>query len=166
MGFCGNDARISRTGRRGRVVGKYSLFHSVGQFRATTTRILSDRCREFEFRQLKHKTSMNVNGGAIIFRRQAFIGLTGESYGMGTGMPTITPTTGAMSTEIFFFDDTAVPWDIALQSEGRFHTVFLMRDQRFRLLTLPQCRQLRSQTIYARFGCGDSREQRRCGILD
>lgn len=145
MGFCGNDARISALADAAELWGNI-LSSTAWDNPRDNYGVYSFQtdAENFEFRQLKHKTSMNVNGGGTYFDGRHYW-INWESYGMGN----------------WYADDYTDDWR---NVDGNFslttrlchgilptirrtvsYTVFLMRDQRFRLLTLPQCRQLRSQ---------------------
>lgn len=73
----------------------------------------------FEFRQLKHKTSMNVNGGGTYFDGRHYW-INWESYGMGNWYADDYTDDWRNVDGNFFFDDTAVPWDIAYNPKDGF----------------------------------------------
>lgn len=78
----------------------------------------------FEFRLLKHKTSMNVNGGGTYFDGRHYW-INWESYGMGNWYADDYADDWRNVDGNFFYDDTSVPWDIAYnQKDGLVYGIF------------------------------------------
>lgn len=78
----------------------------------------------FEFKLLKHKNSMNVNGGGTYFDGKHYW-INWESYGMGNWYADDYADDWRNVDGSYFFDETVVPWDIAYnQKDGLVYGIF------------------------------------------
>ncbi|WP_295728444.1 choice-of-anchor J domain-containing protein [uncultured Muribaculum sp.] len=78
----------------------------------------------FGFKLLKHKSSMNVNGGGTYFDGKHYW-INWESYGMGNWYADDYADDWRNVDGNYFFDETVVPWDIAYNpKDGLVYGIF------------------------------------------